>query len=95
MMVALAVVRQEDSGVAPTSSGAGSFFLPQTAIWISDLAEGRSTMSTPAPPSATVSSPLSVPPVAAGSSAARAAYWSWKAGTSATSSLSSGTVRGE
>jgi hypothetical protein len=44
-------------------------------------------MSTPAPPSATVTSPLSVPPVAAGNLAARAAYWSRAAGTSATSSL--------
>lgn len=52
-------------------------------------------MSTPAPPSATVSSPLSVPPIAAESHAARAAYWSWAAGTSATSPLSAVVVRDE
>jgi hypothetical protein len=31
--VALAVVRQEDSGVVPASPSAGSFLLPQKAIW--------------------------------------------------------------
>jgi hypothetical protein len=51
-------------------------------------------MRTPAPPSATVISSFSVLPIAAGSPAARAAYWSWAAGTSATSPLSPGTVRG-
>ncbi len=34
-------------------------------------------MSTPAPPSATVSMPLSVPPLDAESPLRRAAYWSW------------------
>jgi hypothetical protein len=52
-------------------------------------------MSTPAPPSATVGSSLSVLPTVAGSPAAQAAYWSWAAGTSATSPLLPGTVRGE
>jgi hypothetical protein len=52
-------------------------------------------MSTPAPPSATVSTPLSVLPIAAGPPAARAAYWSWAAGTSTTSPLSSVAARGE
>jgi hypothetical protein len=45
-------------------------------------------MSTPAPPSATVSSPFSALPIVARSPAARAANWSWAAGTSATSPLS-------
>jgi hypothetical protein len=34
-------------------------------------------MSTPAPPSATVTMPLSVPPLVAESPLRRAAYWSW------------------
>jgi len=51
-------------------------------------------MSTPAPPSATVSSPLSATPIAEGSPAAPAAYWSWAAGTPATSPLSLNSARG-
>lgn len=42
-------------------------------------------MSTSAPPSATVSTPLSATPIADASPAARAAYWSCAAGTSTTS----------
>jgi hypothetical protein len=51
-------------------------------------------MSTPAPPSATVTSPLSATQIASGPPAARAANWSRTAGTSATSPLPPVPARG-
>jgi hypothetical protein len=50
-------------------------------------------MNTPAPPSATVSSPL-LTPIVVGSPAVRTAGWSWAAGASTTSPLPRIRVRG-